>query len=176
MIVLGAKSYGFDSWSGYPGKVLGHLRNNMKEKGDRIYNKALRLATEDKPNNYQVLDLLQRASDLGNSKAKFALGNWHIHGKILDKNPRKAFGFFLDSADSNNSESCLELGKCYELGHGTKRNFREAFNYYLKAALLGNDQAIYEVGRCFYYGIGVNRSIRIANVILDIAELKGIEN
>lgn len=142
--------------------------------GDRIYNSALKEANGKNYNVKSVLLKLNKAIDLGNPKASYALGSWYLHGKNVSKDYSKAIDLLKLSAAKNNSDACYDLAVCFEKGAGVKKDKVQAFKYYLKAALYGDVQSNYEVGRCYYYGIGIAKDKHLADIWLEKAETLGI--
>lgn len=144
-------------------------------KGDRLYKLAFKKASKKKFNKKEVFELLDKSFTLGNPKAAYAIGNWHIHGIYVKKDYKKAVGYFRFAADKNNPDACFNLAISLEKGKGTGKNLNSAFIFYLKSTLLGNKQALVEVGRCYYHGIGVKKNQKLADVFLDRAEELGIK-
>jgi TPR repeat protein len=144
-------------------------------KGDKLYAKALKIASVKNPNNKLAFDMLQRAIALNNNKAMYAIATWYLFGKYVEENLNTAVEYLIKASEQGNSNATYDLAVCYEQGKGVIENLNEAFKLYTKAALLGDKQSIYEVGRCYYYGIGINANKEIAEVWLEIAENHGIE-
>lgn len=143
-------------------------------KGDRKYNEALKMATEDDTDLERVFNLLNQSRNLGNAKATYALGTWYLFGKFVKKDTKKAIEFFKYAADKQVSEACYDLALSYEKGVGTIKNLRLAFQYYVKAALLNDTQSLYEVGRCYFYGIGVEKDKVLSSIWLETAKYYGV--
>lgn len=135
-------------------------------KGDQLYLRALKEARSKKPKWHIIQSQLERASDLGNGKAIYALGTWYLHGRVYKKNLKKAIELLKIACDANVAAAHFDLAVCFEKGKGIKKNFREAFLSYLKAFSLGDKDAAYEVGRCYYHGLGVKPDKEIARIWL----------
>lgn len=56
---------------------------NPMPAGDRIYQKALKEALKETPDNELVTELLNKAFRLGSPDAAYALGSWHFQGRVL---------------------------------------------------------------------------------------------
>lgn len=143
-------------------------------KGDKYYFAASKEIKKEKPNKKLVLNLLNKAADLNNSKAQYAIGTWYLHGECVKKNAVTAVKYFLEAIKGNNKNAFYDLAVCCEKGVGIKKNYKGAFKYYLNAALLGDKQSLYEVGRCYYYGIGISKNKAVASIWLEHAKLNGI--
>ncbi|MDR1346717.1 MAG: sel1 repeat family protein [Bacteroidales bacterium] len=129
-------------------------------KGDRLYNKATKLALQDEYNSKEVIELLVTAIEkYRNGKAAYALATWYFFGKHMRKNYKKAFDLIQIAVEQEPSQlSCYNIAVSYESGKGTVKNLEKAFHYYLLSALYGYKPAVLEVGRCFYYGIGIAKN------------------
>jgi TPR repeat protein len=129
-------------------------------KGDRLYNKATKLALQDEYNPKEVIELLITAIEkYRNGKAAYALATWYLFGKHVKKNFTRGFELLQMSIDWDPSkEAYFNIAYSYEAGKGVDKDLKKAFQYYLLAALYGDKQAKREVGRCLYYGIGIAKN------------------
>jgi TPR repeat protein len=128
---------------------------------EQLYEKAERLARAAEKNGAPLpVKMLQEAAELGFVPAIYALANWHLHGKGVAKDIKKAVRLLQKAADQEFAPAEYDLAVSYELGKGVQKSTSKAFLYYLKAANHGDVDAQSEVARCFYHGIGVspNRS------------------
>jgi uncharacterized protein len=144
-------------------------------KGDRIYLAALLKAKRKVFDKKEVYLMLQKAYNLGNSKAAYAIGSWYFNGQYVKKNIVEAVKYFKEAAAQNEPNACFDLAICLEKGKGIKKNSKKSFEYYMKAALAGDKQSFYEVGRCYFYGIGTPKNKDIAWLWLDKAKNLGIK-
>jgi uncharacterized protein len=135
-------------------------------KGDQLYLRALKEARNKKPKWHVVQSQLERASDLGNGKAIYALGTWYLHGRVYKKDFKKAVELLKVACDKNIPDAHFDLAVCFEKGKGIKKNLREAFLSYLRAFCLGDKDAAYEIGRCYYHGLGVKADKEIGKIWL----------
>ncbi|TMQ35224.1 MAG: sel1 repeat family protein [Planctomycetota bacterium] len=138
------------------------LRNSKEGDmtGQELYEKAERLAREaDKNGNPLPVALLQQAAATGYPPAVYALANWHLHGKGVRKDFKKAFALLTKSAHDRFAPAEYDLAVSYELGKGVERSKKKAWLYYLQAANDGDLDAQTEVARCFYYGLGTRKDL-----------------
>jgi uncharacterized protein len=148
-----------------------YVARRLWVKDSDYYSQALAEAQGRDADLHKALRLLNRACKQGDSRAAYALGTWHLHGKeaLVPKNLAKAIPLLRVAADADHAEAAYDLAVCYEKGTGVKKSEKKAALLYLKAALLGDKQSIYEVGRCYWYGLGVERDRSIAGAWLDHA-------
>lgn len=136
-------------------------------KGDKLYDKALKIALQEDYNFKEIISLLNESIEkYHNAKAAYALATWYLFGKHVRKNYIKAFNLLEKSIEwEPNKDAYFDIAICYEMGKGTKKDFKKAFHFYLLAAFYGNIKAKYEIGRCFYYGIGVSKDDELGGEI-----------
>lgn len=129
-------------------------------KGDKLYSKALKLASQEEYDYTEVISLLKEAIETyNNSKAAYALATWYLYGKHVRKSYVKAFELLNKSIEwEPNKNAYFNIAVCYEIGKGTKKDEKKAFQSYLLAAFYGDNKSKYEIGRCFYYGIGIEKN------------------
>ena len=98
-------------------------------------------------------ELFQRAAEMGNADAQYALGmEYMVHiQEIMPREAAKATGvkWFEKAAEQGHVEAQIELAKCYSSGKGVKKDEAEAFKIYKQAADAGSAEAMYEL-RDFY--------------------------
>lgn len=61
---------------------------------------------------------------------QFAIGNWLLEGKMLDKDEEKAVLMLEKAASQGHPRALFLLGNCYEGGVGVKTNFHRASDMY----------------------------------------------
>ena len=89
----------------------------------------------------EIIDLLRKSSEMGNSKATIAL----IDLLIVSANQpdrREAFLLCLPLAKSGNSYAQYRLAKMYHNGKGTSKNYSECMKWVEKSAIQNNSRAI----------------------------------
>ncbi len=58
---------------------------------------------------------------------------------------KRAFEWYLKSAEGENSKAQYNLGGCYYHGRGTDKDMKRAFEWYLKSAEGGNSNAQFKI-------------------------------
>lgn len=138
------------------GGTAGGNSKSPPVKGAYAWRKASQLAHARKYS--AALPHLRRAASVEHGMALYVLGNWHIHGRAVEKHPASAAAYFLRAARAGTVHAQLEVAKCYERGHGLQRDLRAAFHWYSRAARRSAREGAKELGRCHYYGIGTRVS------------------
>ncbi len=106
------------------------------------------------------VQLLRESAMKGYAPALYALANWHIHGKGVRKNLKKAVELLKAAAAQKNPDAEYDLAFCYEVGEGgLAKDPTMAPFWYRRASTHGDIQSMTELGRCYYYGIGIKRSL-----------------
>ena len=96
-----------------------HRNGRTGMTGQRAYKTAERLAREaDRNGGSLPVVLLQQAAKAGYPPAIYALANWHLHGKGVPKNLRKAVTLLKKAAAKKHPAAEYDLGFAYELGKG----------------------------------------------------------
>jgi TPR repeat protein len=139
------------------GEDVGH-EGEGEMTGQQLYAMAERLAREaDRNGGPLPVALLQEAASTGYPPALYALANWHLHGKGVRKDYKKAFSLLKKAANERFAPAEHDLAVAYELGKGVEKSEKQAWLYYLQAAHDGDRDAMTEVARCFYHGIGTKK-------------------
>jgi len=86
---------------------------------------------------------------------------------------KKAFEYFLISANQGCSPAQYHTGYCYQYGLGIQINTIESFKYYSMSAEKGHARSLYYVGYCYQYGVGTQQDDRAAVNYFQIAADKG---
>ncbi|RHZ83839.1 hypothetical protein Glove_87g38 [Diversispora epigaea] len=74
------------------------------------------------------------------------------------KDEKKAFQWYLKSAEGGNSEAMFEFGNRYEYGIGTTKDEEKVFQWYLKSAEGGNSNGQYYLGISYKNGQKMKRN------------------
>ena len=114
-----------------------------------------KINVSEKQANDSVESSLIPASYTSEEKAEalYYLGLMNEYGFGVDKSPKKAFSFFLESADLRYPPAKNKLGDCYFSGYGTKEDRKLAMGCYLEAADDENSQAMVNLGTIYLNGI-----------------------
>lgn len=126
--------------------------------------------------NYKkAFNSYKRAADLGNPWACVKCGEYHLYGKGVEVDYKKAIEFFnkasLPDADAY-------LGICQLNGYGVPKNVQQGFDTLLEASHQYSDIASGELGMIYYEGkytkVDYNEALRYFNKIL-YPELENIK-
>ena len=80
-------------------------------------------------------------------------------GKGVEKDMKKAFEWFLKSAENGNAKAMNRVGCCFSNGEGVKQDKTKAFEWWLKSAENGNADAMCNVGLCYDNGEGAAKDL-----------------
>ncbi|MBQ3682118.1 MAG: SEL1-like repeat protein [Succinimonas sp.] len=86
--------------------------------------------------------------------AKAFKGLCHLHGWLMEKDPKKSFNLFMEAAEGNppypgNTEALYYLGYMYEHGIGVTQNFISAVTWYEQAVQQHNHEAELALGQLY---------------------------
>lgn len=94
--------------------------------------------------------------------AMSAVGKCYAEGKGISQDDKKAFEWFLKSAEAGFVEAMAKVGVYYWQGKGVEQDYDQAFNWCLKAADFGNVTAMNTVGKIYYLDEGNRRDYKKA--------------
>lgn len=83
----------------------------------------------------------------------FYLGLMYEFGFGVEKSPKRAFNYFLQSSDLDYPAAKNKIGDCYFSGYGVKEDRQMAIGCYLEAADLNNADAMVNLGTIYLNGI-----------------------
>ena len=116
---------------------------------------------------------IQLAARSGFKAAQLVLGQMHLDGQGVARDPVEAYAWFTKAATIGSAEACNMVGRCHELGWGVPVDQAEAFRHYSKAAEAGLSWGHYNVGCLLLYGTGVRRDHRQAVLQFQAAAAQG---
>lgn len=148
----------------------------MRDKVNKKYTKALKLAQSKQYDANKVIRLLNEAIDEGSGEAMYALATWYLFGKHVDKDLAKGNQLLSEAVEKCIPEACFYLAISYERGWGVEKNLYQAFFLYVKGALYGEAECFEEVGRCYYFGIGVRQDRKLAEIWYEKGERLGVDS
>jgi TPR repeat protein len=102
------------------------------------------------------------AARSGFKAAQLVLGQMHLDGHGVARNPAAAYAWFEKAAAIGSVEARNMVGRCHELGWGVPVDQAEALRHYRKAAASGLAWGQYNTGCLLLYGTGVRRDHREA--------------
>jgi TPR repeat protein len=107
----------------------------------------------------EYLNLIKKASYMGNAEAQFMLANFYETDKegliLLNKNTnqihlnQKAFYWYSKSCNQGNQYACHNLGGMYGLGKGVRKNIAKEIRLYTKAFNLGSHESAISIAVCY---------------------------
>jgi uncharacterized protein len=148
----------------------------MSNPGVRLYNQALKCASDDGADLARAALLLEKARALGNATASYALATWYLFGRHFKKDLPRAVDLLKEAVERGSRDALYDLAVCYATGAGVTQNDHEAFQLYLKAAIRGDEQSFKQVGRCYWHGTGVLKDEVVAEIWLSRADEVNVSN
>ncbi|RHZ73726.1 hypothetical protein Glove_229g102 [Diversispora epigaea] len=91
------------------------------------------------------------------SNGQHNLGHCYGNGIGTTKDEKKAFQWYVKSAEGGNIIGQNTLGECYYYGNGTTKDEEKAFQWYLKSAEGGDSNGQHNLGHCYINGIGTSK-------------------
>ena len=90
----------------------------------------------------EAIRLFEQVAEEGVASALYMLGECYYHGHGVRKNRKKAFSYYLQTAEKEEHDDAeYSLGFCYENGEGTKEDILKAIYWYTKAEIDGSYDA-----------------------------------
>lgn len=144
----------------------------LPESGPDLYARALTLADEGERGLGDVLVLLEEAAARGDSRAKYAVANWHLNGMdgVVEKDPRAALILLRELERSFIAEALFDLAWFYDLGKFVRKNEHRAFSLYMRAALLGHSESCRQISEFYREGVLVGHDAKLAKAWATRAE------
>ena len=97
------------------------------------------------------------AAQLGHAEAQAVLGQWHLDGHGVARDPAQALHWFLRAAQLGHAMAMNMAGRCHEQGWGTPADAGKAVHWYRQAERLGLPEARYNLANLLAAGTGVKR-------------------
>ena len=94
-------------------------------------------------------DKLLKMANNDDPDAQYEVGNCYLNGIEVEKDEKRAYQWFLKSAQHNNMYGLNGVGSCYRFGRGVKQDLNIAIEWYLKSAELGCVFAMNNLGSCY---------------------------
>ncbi|MER2265967.1 tetratricopeptide repeat protein [Methylobacterium oxalidis] len=105
----------------------------------------------------EAVSWIRFAAAKGFRAAQFVLGQMHLDGQGVPRDPAAAYGWFARAAAIGSLEARNMVGRCHELGWGVPVDQAEALRHYRRAAAGGLAWGFYNTGCLLLYGVGVRR-------------------
>lgn len=91
----------------------------------------------------RAIRLYEKAANLGHALSQHSLACYYMRGDHVQRNPSKAFGLMLKSAEKGYGLGMKTVGRCYQTGEGTAVNLEKAILWYRRAlSVLKKDQMV----------------------------------
>ena len=103
----------------------------------------------------KALPYYQKAAELGNANAQFAIGYYYEYAQGVAKDCNKAIYWYEKAAQQNEIRSQFFLGQIYDNGLDVAKDYVKAFYWFEKAALQGHKDAQFAIGYYYQYAQGV---------------------
>ena len=95
----------------------------------------------------QALEYLNRAKELGYTKANIQISNMYLNGLGVRKNKKKAFKNLEQAVEGNEISAMHQLGLFHLQGIGCKKNEQNARTYFELSSENKNPNGMYHLGR-----------------------------
>ncbi|CAO4135522.1 hypothetical protein OFEAOIEE_LOCUS3267 [Methylorubrum extorquens] len=100
----------------------------------------------------QAASWIRFAAERGFRAAQLVLGQMHLDGHGVPRDPVAAYGWFERAAAIGSLDARNMLGRCHELGWGVPASHAEALHHYRRAAARGHAWGLYNLGCLLLYG------------------------
>lgn len=150
------------SEKGHVAAIYGSAFMNFAQ-ADESYNVLHVYGRDKKLIEKLILQPLNKAADLGNADAEYALSVLYSGGyspiffsrhKGIRKDSKKAKMYFDRAVEHGSMQAYYDLAR-KEMG---KKNYKFAFDNYNMAAILGDARALYKMGWLYYEGMGIDKN------------------
>jgi TPR repeat protein len=128
----------------------------------------------EKSNAACALTWLERAAAQGRASALSLLGWTYATGKLVLRDDKRAFGYFMDAALLGDAAAQNNIGQMYETGQGVAASGADAFVWYKRAAEAGLGAAQVNLARSFIEGRGTAPDRVAATFWLEQAQKQGV--
>lgn len=105
------------------------------------------------------VDIVRTAAEGGAVDAQLLLGQMHLDGKEVPRDPIAALGWFGRAATAGHPMGMNMVGRCLENGWGTRADKAAAVAWYEAAAGRGLDWGLYNLATLLALGEGVPRDL-----------------
>lgn len=108
------------------------------------------------------LKYLLECEKAGLSETYLNLGNAYSYGIAVEKNEKKAFGYYQKAVENGLYEGYNSMGACYARGTGVKQNYKKSVECFKLAAQKGSLKGYYNLALQYNLGNGVKQDMRKA--------------
>jgi TonB family protein len=124
---------------------------------ESLYNRALLLTLQTKPDYTQAADLFRQAAERGLPRAQRALGELYREGVGVPRDPAEAAKWLRKAADKDDARAQSSLAALYASGQGVPQSDKEAVKWFKKAANGGDKSGQLALGVLYANGRGVSK-------------------
>jgi TPR repeat protein len=117
----------------------------------------------------RAIDLLQAAVDDGRIEAVRFLGMAYLEGKLLDRDPKRAFGLFEFGTQLGCTDCRHRLAECYLDGVGVESDAPQATTLLEENTQLGHASSPWILGRALIEGIYLPKNVPAGLKLLRLA-------
>lgn len=104
------------------------------------------------------LEKVTQAAEDGDGIICNQLGAMYAEGRLVEKDPVKAFEWYTKSSDFGYPEGISNLAFCYFYGIGTEQDYEKAYIYFSEADAFGEFEAKTRLGDLYRYGHFVEKN------------------
>jgi TPR repeat protein len=121
----------------------------------------------------EVIKILERYVEEGDTQSATKLGELYIKGRGVDRNTTTSYELFKKAADQQEPKGMLELGLVYLRGDAVKKDIEEGLNWISKSEALGSKEAMHILFLLHTGLLGVKEDLIKSVTYLDKAALAG---
>lgn len=110
------------------------------------------------------------------SASLWYLGNMYRYGYGVEKNPKQALDYYIESSNLKYSPAMFTLGHLYETGKLVEKNYKTSFEFYKQGALLDDSNCQLNLGVMYDEGLGMPTNPDKAFYWFDKASKNGCVN
>lgn len=116
---------------------------------------------------------LRIAADAGNDIAIGILGDAYLWGEGVERDVKRAMGYYMDSALMGNVDAIFTVGNEYLLGEVVAANYGKAFDFLSLGAEYGSERAMNSLALMYICGFHVEKDLKEAKRLLMKAYSRG---
>ena len=90
---------------------------------------------------HTAYEIISEMAKRGNKNAEHFMGWFYEQGVVVEQSDKKAFEWWLKSANKGITESQCAIAQLCEYGRGTDRDFINAYIWYSKAIMSGDEDS-----------------------------------
>lgn len=167
------------------GELPSALKEGLSDKEQDELKKKIMPSLDDDLTPEQRFLNMRRDAEAGNAEAQNSLGSMYFsgdaisrdaQGKVKDRDPETAAGWFFRAAEQGHAGAQFNLGLLYFTGEGVTKDTAKALDLFTKSAEKGNIDAQNNLGVMYLIGEGVAQDFAKATEWLEKAAAQGNED